>query len=73
MAFTLSDILKIIAAIVLPPLGVFLEKGACDKDVLINVLLTLLGYIPGMPALRIPKLWRVSGTFFGLIHSNIGS
>jgi uncharacterized membrane protein YqaE (UPF0057 family) len=47
MAVTCSDILKIILAIILPPLGVFAEKEACDKDVLINILLTILGFIPG--------------------------
>lgn len=48
MALTCSDILKLVAAVLLPPLGVFLEKEACDKDFVINVLLTLLGYIPGI-------------------------
>ncbi|KAJ7740704.1 hypothetical protein DFH07DRAFT_1064157 [Mycena maculata] len=47
MAFTASDILKIIAAIILPPLGVFLERG-CGADLLINILLTILGWIPGV-------------------------
>ncbi|PBP17825.1 plasma membrane proteolipid 3 [Diplocarpon rosae] len=42
-----SDICKIILAIVLPPLGVFLERG-CGADLLINILLTILGYIPGI-------------------------
>lgn len=41
-----SDICKIILAIILPPLGVFLERG-CGADLLINILLTILGYIPG--------------------------
>ncbi|RQM05345.1 hypothetical protein DH86_00001884, partial [Scytalidium sp. 3C] len=41
MAFTASDICKIILAIILPPLGVFLERG-CGADLLINVLLTIL-------------------------------
>lgn len=40
-----SDILKIILAIFLPPLGVFLERG-CNADFFINILLTILGYIP---------------------------
>jgi uncharacterized membrane protein YqaE (UPF0057 family) len=40
--FSLSDICKIILAIILPPLGVFLERG-CGADVLINILLTILG------------------------------
>ena len=40
-----SDIIKIILAIFLPPVGVFLERG-CGADLLINILLTVLGYIP---------------------------
>ncbi|SCU88508.1 LAMI_0D10352g1_1 [Lachancea mirantina] len=47
MAFTCSDIIKIIAAVILPPLGVFFEVG-CTCDLLINILLTCLGYIPGI-------------------------
>jgi uncharacterized membrane protein YqaE (UPF0057 family) len=47
MPFTSSDICKIILAIILPPLGVFAEKG-CECDLLINIGLTLLGYIPGI-------------------------
>ncbi|OQN95634.1 Plasma membrane proteolipid 3 [Cryoendolithus antarcticus] len=47
MAFTGSDIIKIILAIFLPPVGVFLERG-CGADLLINILLTVLGYIPGI-------------------------
>lgn len=42
-----SDIIKIIIAIILPPLGVFLERG-CGADFLINILLTILGWIPGI-------------------------
>lgn len=41
------DILKIIFAIILPPLGVFLEVGI-TKHFWINLILTLLGYIPGI-------------------------
>ena len=41
------DILKIIAAVLLPPLGVFLEVGLTGQFFL-NILLTLLGYIPGI-------------------------
>ncbi len=43
----MSDIVKIILAIVLPPVGVFLEVGF-SKHFFINILLTLLGYIPGI-------------------------
>ncbi len=41
------NILRIIVAILLPPLGVFLQEGL-GKHFWINVLLTLLGYIPGI-------------------------
>ncbi|KAH7132664.1 hypothetical protein B0J11DRAFT_522254 [Dendryphion nanum] len=47
MPFTASDIIKIFFAIFIPPLGVFLERG-CNADFLINILLTVLGYIPGI-------------------------
>lgn len=41
------DIIRIIVAVILPPLGVFLEVGI-GKHFWINILLTLLGYIPGI-------------------------
>jgi len=41
------DILKILFAIILPPLGVFLEVGI-TKHFWINILLTILGFIPGI-------------------------
>ncbi|KAH6683039.1 putative plasma membrane proteolipid 3 [Halenospora varia] len=47
MPFTGSDILKIILAVILPPFGVLLERG-CGADLCINILLTILGYIPGI-------------------------
>jgi uncharacterized membrane protein YqaE (UPF0057 family) len=43
----LMDILRIILAILLPPLGVFLQVGF-GKHFWLNILLTLLGYIPGI-------------------------
>ncbi len=39
------DILRIVFAILLPPLGVFLQVGI-GPQFWINILLTLLGYIP---------------------------
>ncbi|CEJ91660.1 Putative Plasma membrane proteolipid 3 [[Torrubiella] hemipterigena] len=47
MPFTTSDICKILLAIILPPIGVLLERG-CGADLCINILLTILGYIPGI-------------------------
>jgi uncharacterized membrane protein YqaE (UPF0057 family) len=41
------DLLRIIIAIFLPPLGVFLQEGI-GKHFWINIVLTLLGYIPGI-------------------------
>lgn len=43
----MEDLIRIVIAIVLPPLGVFLQVGL-GKDFWINILLTLLGYIPGL-------------------------
>ncbi|KAK9496289.1 hypothetical protein V1508DRAFT_328199, partial [Lipomyces doorenjongii] len=47
MPFTPSDIIKLIFAFILPPLGVFLETG-CGGDLLINIVLTILGWFPGI-------------------------
>lgn len=41
------DILRLICAVFLPPLGVFLQVGLRTQFWL-NVLLTLLGYVPGI-------------------------
>ncbi|WP_286222512.1 YqaE/Pmp3 family membrane protein [Marinobacter apostichopi] len=41
------DIIRIIIAILLPPLGVFLQVGI-GKHFWINIVLTLLGYLPGI-------------------------
>ncbi len=41
------SILTIILNIILPPLGVALAKGA-GKDLIINIILTLLGWLPGV-------------------------
>ena len=41
------DVIRILLAIVLPPLGVFLQVGI-GLHFWINILLTLLGYVPGI-------------------------
>ena len=41
------DIFRVILSILLPPLGVFLQVGLTTQF-WINLLLTLLGYIPGV-------------------------
>src|SRR5687767_842862 len=41
------DVLRILLAILLPPLGVFLQVGI-GLQFWLNILLTLLGYLPGI-------------------------
>lgn len=41
------DLIRIVLAVLLPPLGVFLQVGI-GAQFWINILLTLLGYIPGI-------------------------
>jgi uncharacterized membrane protein YqaE (UPF0057 family) len=41
------ELIKIILAIVLPPVGVFLQVGI-GMHFWLNILLTILGYIPGI-------------------------
>ncbi|MEO0014444.1 MAG: hypothetical protein RLZZ535_2833 [Cyanobacteriota bacterium] len=48
-------IINVIASILLPPLGVFLTMGV-GQALLINILLTLLGWVPGV----IHALWLLS-------------
>ena len=42
-----SDAIRILLAILIPPLGVFLQVGF-GLQFWLNILLTLLGYIPGI-------------------------
>lgn len=48
-------VLRILFAILLPPLGVFLTVGLAPAF-WINILLTLLGYIPGI----IHAIWIIA-------------
>lgn len=48
------DIVRILLSILLPPVGVFLEVGI-GLHFWLNILLTLLGYIPGI----IHALWVI--------------
>lgn len=48
------DVLRIIAAILLPPLGVFLQVGI-GFHFWLNIVLTILGYVPGI----IHALWVI--------------
>ena len=48
-------LLKIILTILLPPVGLFLEVGL-STTLLINIVLTLLGWLPGV----VHALWVIS-------------
>jgi uncharacterized membrane protein YqaE (UPF0057 family) len=41
------DVIRILLSILLPPLGVFLQVGI-GLHFWLNILLTLLGYFPGL-------------------------
>ena len=49
------DLVRIICAIFLPPLGVFLQVGI-GIDFWINIVLTLFGYLPGI----IHAIWVIA-------------
>ncbi|MDF1628516.1 MAG: YqaE/Pmp3 family membrane protein [Alcanivoracaceae bacterium] len=50
----MNKLLLVIIAILLPPLAVFLKNGA-GKDLIINIILCLFFYVPGM----LHALWLI--------------
>jgi uncharacterized membrane protein YqaE (UPF0057 family) len=60
---TVFGILALVLAVLVPPLAVFMERGI-NKDFAINVLLTVLGYVPGI----IHALWVVVTTPAGKVR-----
>jgi uncharacterized membrane protein YqaE (UPF0057 family) len=38
------DLLLVIVAIFIPPLAVYLHENACNNQVLLNLLLTIIGF-----------------------------
>lgn len=49
------DILRIILSVIIPPVGVFLQVGL-GLQFWINIVLTLLGYFPGL----IHAIWVIT-------------
>lgn len=45
---TVSDFILYLVAIIFPPVAVVLRSGVCSSDFLLNILLTLFGFLPGM-------------------------
>lgn len=43
-----SDTLLVIIAIIFPPLPVWIKRGLCSADSLINIALCCLGFLPGL-------------------------
>ena len=54
MAKKINQALLVILAIILPPLAVFLKRGA-GVDLIINIILCFIFYIPGI----VHALWIV--------------
>lgn len=52
---TFGDLIRIVFSILIPPLGVFLRVGF-GLHFWLNILLTLLGYIPGL----IHAIWIIA-------------
>lgn len=50
-----ADLLRILVSVLLPPFGVFLQEGL-GKPFWINVLLTLMGYVPGL----VHAVWTIA-------------
>ncbi|MBU2871018.1 YqaE/Pmp3 family membrane protein [Colwellia sp. E2M01] len=51
----MNKLLLIILAILLPPIAVFLKNGA-GKDLIINIILCFIFYVPGV----IHALWLIT-------------
>jgi len=51
------DLVRIILSIILPPVGVFLQVGL-SRQFWINIILTILGYIPGI----VHAVWIIART-----------
>ena len=49
-----TDFLLVVLAVLLPPLAVYLKKGVCT-DFWINIVLSLIFYVPGI----IHALWLI--------------
>lgn len=43
-----SDCCLVLLALLFPPLPVWIKRGFCSTDSFINIILTILGYIPGL-------------------------
>lgn len=51
------DVVRVVLSVLLPPLGVFLQVGL-RRQFWLNVLLTILGYVPGL----VHAVWVIART-----------
>eukprot|EP01032_Pedospumella_encystans_P011212 gene11212-13052_t len=47
MPSSCAECCELLCSVIFPPLGVFAKRG-CGLDLAINILLTILGYFPGL-------------------------
>ncbi|OAP64914.1 hypothetical protein AYL99_00886 [Fonsecaea erecta] len=45
---TCGDIFLALIAVLFPPIAVWIKSGICSVDSLLNILLCMLGYLPGL-------------------------
>lgn len=65
---TFGDLVRIVFSILIPPLGVFLRVGF-GLHFWLNILLTLLGYVPGLiHAIWIIASYRTREDYTRLLH-----
>ena len=48
MCLCFSDLFLIVLSVLFPPLPVWIRRGCCSCDSLINIALCMLGYFPGL-------------------------
>jgi uncharacterized membrane protein YqaE (UPF0057 family) len=46
-SMSMGDLIRVIFSVIIPPLGVFFQEGL-GKHFWLNILLTILGYVPGL-------------------------
>jgi len=45
---SVADVFLALIAVLFPPIAVWIKRGICSCDSIINILLCLLGYLPGL-------------------------
>lgn len=64
-----EKLLLVIIAIFIPPLAVYLHQNACNQTTIINLILTLLFFLPGWLEKRQCRVKLIFSSILGLIHA----